>query len=252
MKKKIPGFYLALVALVLAGLFFLFALAGYTVTGLLCFGIAGLMVLFRLAKWLERRSKAGLWLRRGLTALLCLGVLAAAGTWTVILGESRWENSPDCDYIIVLGAGVNGNVPSQSLAERLDATYDYLILHPDTVCVVSGGQGSGENITEARCMYDNLIGRGIQPDRIWQEDQATNTRENLSYSLAVIQERTGVRPARVGVVSSEYHLFRACEFARETGVVPVGIPAKTRNPLLRMNYYLREILAVWYYIILGG
>lgn len=249
MKKRIPGWVLAIVLLMMAGQVFQFALMGYLVTALLCYGIAGLILVMRALKALERRSKLGTWLRRILSILLCLVTLAAAGTWSLILGESKGLEGAACDYMVVLGAGVNGTVPSQSLRERLDAAYNYLTQNPNVICVVSGGQGSGENITEAQCMYNDLVNRGIPAERIWLEEQAENTLENLSFSLDVIESHTGLRPQWLGVVSSEYHLFRACGFAREVGVTPVGIPAVTRNPLLRANYYLREIVAVWYYMI---
>ena len=84
------------------------------------------------------------------------------------------------------------------------------------------------------------------------EDQAVNTRENIRFSLDIIEEKTGARPETIGLVSSEYHLYRAGLFAREENVTSYGIPARTSWVSLRINYFLREIAAVWYYIILGG
>ena len=101
-------------------------------------------------------------------------------------------------------------------------------------------------------MYNNLTGRGIDPSRIWLEDQATNTRENIANSLALIEARTGSRPTEAGIVSSEYHLYRAGLLAKEQGLTPVGIPATTSWVSLRINYFLREIVAVWYSMIFGG
>ena len=158
----------------------------------------------------------------------------------------------DCDYVVVLGAGVNGTRPSLSLQERIDAAYDYLVAYPDPVCIVSGGQGNGENITEAQCMYNELTAMGIETDRIWLEQRATNTRDNIRFSLDIIEEETGTRPDRIGLVSSEYHLYRAGLFARSENVIANGIPAKTSWVTLRINYFLREIVAVWYYTLLGG
>ena len=45
---------------------------------------------------------------------------------------------------------------------------------------VSGSQGQGEDISEARCMADWLIDRGIEPERVWLEEQADNTQENIA------------------------------------------------------------------------
>ena len=142
--------------------------------------------------------------------------------------------------------------PSLSLQERLDAAYQYLVTYPDAVCVVSGGQGNGEDITEAQCMYNELTARGIEADRVWMEHRATNTRENVRYSLDIIEERTGIRPTEIGLISSEYHLYRAGLLAHEENVTAYTIPAKTTWLALRNNYFLREIVAVWYYTLLGG
>lgn len=143
-------------------------------------------------------------------------------------------------------------MPSLSLQDRLDAAYDYLVTYPDAVCVVSGGKGDGENITEALCMFNELTARGIAPERVWMEEQATSTQENIRFSLNLIEEKTGTRPERIGLVSSEYHLYRAGLFAREENVVSYGIPARTSWVSLRINYFLREIAGVWHHIILGG
>jgi uncharacterized SAM-binding protein YcdF (DUF218 family) len=84
------------------------------------------------------------------------------------------------------------------------------------------------------------------------EDKSTSTRENIAFSLALIAEKTGQRPLKAGVLSSEYHMYRAKLVAREQGLEAIEIPARTSWFSLRINYFLREIVAVWYYVILGG
>ncbi len=101
-------------------------------------------------------------------------------------------------------------------------------------------------------MYDELVKLGIDPDRIWIEDQATSTWENLNFSMSLIEERTGTRPEKIGIVSSEYHLFRASLFADACGVESVLIPARTSVFTQRINHFMREVAGVWHYLILGG
>ena len=101
-------------------------------------------------------------------------------------------------------------------------------------------------------MYDALVGLGIDPDRIWLEEQATSTWENITFSLDLIEEKTGQHPEKLGVVSSEYHLFRAGLFTKDNGVGFVGIPAHTTRPSQMVNHFMREVAGVWYYWILGG
>lgn len=245
--------WLTVVALCLLGAFIYFCIPGYSFSAYVILGIAGILACYLLlGRLAKRRSKAAKALRRALSWCLALGITAAAITGAVIYQAALGSPDTSCRYIIVLGAGVNGTAPSLSLRDRLDATYDYLVANPDTICIVSGGQGPGEEISEAACMYNNLTGRGIDPSRIWLEDQATNTRENIANSLALIEARTGSRPTEAGIVSSEYHLYRAGLLAKEQGLTPVGIPATTSWVSLRINYFLREIVAVWYSMIFGG
>ena len=215
----------------------------------LLLGFTAVLVCFRLlAVWKSPASKA---LRRVLCALLCLGILIAAVTWAFVFEGSLGDPDADCDYIIVLGCGVNGTVPSLLLRERIDAAYGYLSTHPDTVCVVSGGQGPGEDITEAACMFRELTAMGIDPARILLEDRSTSTAENLAFSRAVMEAHAGAAPTEVGIVSGEYHLFRAGLMAEDLGFTPLGIPATTGWFTLRVNYFLREVAGVWYYLIFG-
>ena len=101
-------------------------------------------------------------------------------------------------------------------------------------------------------MYDHLVAMGIDPDRIWMENRATSTWENLQFSLALIEAKTGQRPEKIGLLSSEYHLFRAKLFAKACGVEAAGIPAHTTRLSQMINHFMREVAGVWHYLILGG
>ena len=241
------------VLFVLLGVFLQNVIHGHGFLGLICFCIAGVIVCYYLLDFLQRKfEKTAKMLRMILTAGLCLGILVFAVTEGIIIKASLGSDDTDCQYIVVLGAKVNGTAPSVSLSDRLDAAYDYLTENPGVIAVLSGGQGEDENLTEAKCMFLQLTARGIDPQRLWLEEQATSTWENLKFSLNLIEEKTGTRPEKIGLLSSEYHLFRAGLFAGDCGVEAVGIPAKTSWPSIRMNYFLREVAGVWHYIILGG
>ena len=249
MKKILSIPWIAMILMCLLGLLAL-SVPGYRFSAGVLFGIAALIGVYQLLRFLSRKyPKAARRMQRLLTLCVCVVALAAAITGIIVIQASCGSPNADCDYLIVLGAGVNGTVPSLSLRERLDSAYAYLTDHPQTVCIVSGGQGSGEDITEAKCMYVYLTGKGIDPDRIIREDRATSTQENLSYSLALVEPTPS---DSIGILSSEYHLYRASLIARQQGIDPIMIPAKTTWLSLRMNYYLREVAGVWYYMIFGG
>lgn len=222
---------------------------GFRFSIMLCFAVAALCVLFYFL--LGSNSSFARKTRIVLYAVLLVGIIAAAVTSVFILRAVHPGTLPACRYVVVLGAGVNGTEPSLTLQERIHAAYDYLSKNPETLAVLSGGQGPHEDITEAACMYRELTEMGIRPDQLIMEDQAVSTIENLRLSLDAVENETGFRPNRIGIISSEYHLFRATQFAKDLGVEAIGIPAKTTWLPLRINYYLREIAAVWKYLILG-
>lgn len=221
--------------------------------GLILWGIAALVSVYYLLALLKKyRPKAAKLSGIILTVIVALGVTVVAVTGIVMADSVSGDTETECDYIVVLGAKVNGTNPSRTLRERIDAAAEYLKAHPETIAVVSGGKGSDEGISEAQCMFNGLMERGIEADRIRLEDKATSTWENLNFSLDLIEAETGSRPTALGVVSSEFHLFRAAMLAEECGVETIGIPGKTGDFVHFLNYYLREIAGVWHYMILGG
>lgn len=233
-KKK--NFFLTMVFLVLA-CFFQFVLIGYQTIALLFAGLAVFTILLTCIP-------VG-WIRHILVGLVLAGVICLGLIEIPIVAASAGNGPADAEYVIVLGAGVNGQEPSLSLYNRLVAAKAWLEEHPDGKAILSGGQGPGEQISEAEAMYRWLAACGIAEDRLYKEEQSTTTRENFQYSVALLKDLNGgTLPQPVAVVSSEYHLYRAEYLARQVGLEPVGVAAKTTLPVLRLNYFIREGAAV--------
>lgn len=145
--------------------------------------------------------------------------------------------------VVVLGCRAYGSRPSIMLASRLDAAYEYLTEHPDAICIVSGGQGPDESMPEAECMYLYLTEKGIAPERIYQENRSTSTRENLLFSQEII-EAEGLNP-EIAIVTNEYHEYRAGMVADALEMEHSAVPART--PLwLFPTYYIRELYGIIY------
>ena len=124
--------------------------------------------------------------------------------------------SAEREYLIVLGAHVRGRELSLALYERVHRALEYLREHPHTKAVLSGGRGTGEEITEAQAMADYLTANGVPPDGcFWR--RSTNTRENIAYSLKLI----GDVHCPIGVVTNHFHIFRGCAIARKAGCTDV-------------------------------
>ena len=157
----------------------------------------------------------------------------------IISGFSK-NTDKELDYIVVLGAQLKTTGPSRVLQYRLDTAYEYLTAHPDTKVIVSGGQGSNEPASEAQGMYDYLVKRGIEPDRIILEDRSVNTEQNIRFSKDFLQADTD----KVGIVSNNFHVFRAVKLAKAAGYRnAVGIAAPATAFYLPNNM-LREFFGV--------
>ena len=239
----------------LAGLavFLKYCVPGYSFSALVCICLIGLILFYTLMPMVGLKFPAFAKITtRVFTILLVIGLLVVGITEAVIIHASFGDPKEKVEYMVVLGAKVNRNGPSVSLWDRICGAYEYMEEHPDVIAVVSGGQGTDEPITEAECMYRELVMLGIDPKRIWIEDEATSTWENINFTLNMIEEKTGRRPEKLGVLSSEYHLFRASLFAKACDVEFVGIPAKTSRLSQAINHFMREVAGVWHYILLGG
>ncbi len=247
MKRYVTAF-----CFLLTGFLVYFLIPGFHFFGLLLCGIGALVLLCAvLNSLLPLLPKLARFLLRLLSLCLCLALLAAIPTGIWIGINCGGAEEPESPYVIVLGAGVNGSVPSSSLRERLVATKAYLEAHPQAIAILSGGQGSNENLSEALCMYRWLTEQGIEPSRLRMEDRATSTEENIRFSLDLIEAETGSRPDTAAVISSEYHLARASLLAKNEGLTMLGVPAETYDKLYFCNMFLREIFATWYTLAAG-
>lgn len=221
------------------------------VVGAAGFGLAGLVLLRweRFCRWLKK-----LWKKRGMRVILTVlaVVLAALVVLTGVLSArvvgGMHQPESDADTVIVLGCQVRGDRPSRLLARRINAAADYLNAHPQAMCIVSGGQGSGENITEAECMYRGLVQRGVAAERILLEPDSTSTRENLAFSRKIMEAQGLQEP--VLVVSNNFHIYRALQMASESGLEARGLPAAC-DWFVLPTYILREAMALVKYRIFG-
>lgn len=174
------------------------------------------------------------------------GIIILAGVclflllFVKVLSGMKGKGRENLDYVVVLGAHVKGEIPSKALLKRLEAALDYGKKNPETKLVLSGGQGFGENITEALCMKRYLVKNGISSDRLILEEKSTDTRENLKFS----DEMTGCKEKKTGILSNDFHVYRAVRLAKKMGYTsPEGIAAQS-DPFMEPHYIVREIFAL--------
>lgn len=145
---------------------------------------------------------------------------------------------PNSRYMIILGAQVKGKRPSRSLLRRIEAGADYLKKNPDTKVIASGGQGWNEEITEAECICQTLIHMGIDQERIYMEPKSTSTWENLLYSMEI-----GGESSSYVVVTNGFHMYRTIMTGKRLGMKHISGLSAPSEPVLLLNYYVREFFA---------
>lgn len=140
--------------------------------------------------------------------------------------------------VVILGCQINPDGPSLMLEERLNAALSYLAENKNIKCVLSGGQGKNEIISEAQGMYNWLTERGIDGERLYIEDKSTTTRENLIFSKKVIEEN-GLNP-KMTIITNDFHQYRASLLAKSLDIEHYSISGKSVLVLLP-TYYIREL-----------
>ena len=197
----------------------------------------------------------------------CIAGVAVLGILCILvfLGAAT-PGKANLDYVIVLGARVKEHTVSNSLKKRLDRAIVYAEENPYTILVLSGGKGPGEADSEAQVMYDYLVYNGVSPRQLLMESDSTSTVENIAYSKIVIEQdrmkdkkeiipmpgKTGSvpyaiapdKPLEIGVLTSNFHIYRARLTAEKWGFDNVyGISAES-DPVLFIHLCVRECASI--------
>ena len=243
---------------VVGAVFFLWFAIPFVARGIINIGnITGMLLAVMLIGYGACYDEVHMWLakfgERGigrsilvLVAVVMVAVFVTATAETIGMVRAASKYPPENTTAVVLGCSVKGTRPSRILQERLDAAYEYLSENPDAYCVLSGGQGKGEDITEAECMYQYLTARGIAKERLFCEDKSTNTAENLRFSQELLAKQ-GIS-GDITIVTSEFHAYRAGKVAESLGINSYSTPSHTFF-LYLPTYYVRELYANLYYMI---
>lgn len=180
-----------------------------------------------------------------LSVLILLVLSLVAVETSCMIKACKYEPEKD-STVIVLGCRVKNGRPSLMLRDRLEAAYDYLEQNPDTVCIVSGGKGADESISEAECMYKYLVDKGIGEKRLIKEDKSKTTYENFEFSAKIIKEKS--LSNSVAVVTNDFHEYRASLLAKKLSLDFGSVPSKTVYYMYPVNY-VRELFGILYFWI---
>lgn len=182
------------------------------------------------------------WLRtlhRLLSLALIVFTVGGAGL-SAVMAYAAWFSPPDGApaTVIVLGCQAKNGRPSLMLSRRIDAAAAYLLKHPGTPVIATGGLDSpSETLTEAQVIRQELIARGISSERIYTDNHSTDTRENLKFAAQIL--RDNALPESVLIATDSFHLLRGHLYARKNALSPASLPCKTSWGLLP-SYWVRE------------
>ena len=190
------------------------------------------------------------WIKVITITVVLIGAVIFIYAESVIVYYSNQSAPNNTEYLIVLGARVNGTRITGSLWRRLNTAAEYLKQesNQDTKVIVSGGQGPGEDISEAQAMYNYLVDAGIDKSRILMEDKSTDTYENIKSSREIIQNDN----AKIAIVTNGFHIYRAMRMAEKQGMTNVYGLSASSDPIMAFSYYVREGFAVLAYKLKGS
>lgn len=114
------------------------------------FAIAGVFVGLGVIIYWQLWSRIPFGIRIAAAVLCGIFLLSFVIIEGCVVSHMHDKGEDGLDYIVVLGAQMRQNGPSVVLQYRLDEAIKYLNDNPDTICIVSGGQGYNEPCTEAQ------------------------------------------------------------------------------------------------------
>lgn len=170
-------------------------------------------------------------------ALLLLSFLAGLGV-LVYAEKHPFPVSDDSAAIVVLGAQVyaNGQLSPQ-LELRMEAALEEYHRLP-RIIITCGGQGDDEPAPEGDLMRQWLLEKGVPENMVFSDGTSANTMQNLKNARRFLPEGE----TRITVITSDYHLPRALQLARDAGYNPDGIGSPCK-PEYWLKNHVREVLA---------
>jgi uncharacterized SAM-binding protein YcdF (DUF218 family) len=221
---------------------------------------------FGIENYEKHKDKIPLYVPVAAITVACAGIVIFAVVEILIFTGVAVSDASNLDYVIVLGARVKDDGLSKSLQNRLDKAIDYLDENPGTTLILSGGQGADEPVAEAIAMRDYLVFNGVREEQLILEMRSTSTVENIAYSRVEIEKEQERRkekrsessvfmepgtylvvpdkPIKIGVLTSDFHVFRAMRIAEKWGIPDVYGIACESDPVLFVNYCVRECAAI--------
>ena len=189
------------------------------------------------------------WIKITFVSLCSFAAVIAFINLIFILNPEMVSVNETAETVILLGGGIdkNGKLP-KSVMTRVNKAAEYLNQHPESICVVTGGTLKWLPYAEAPELKNQLVKKGVSPERILVEDQAKDTIQNFQLSCKILSEYKGVSIQEVletptAVVTSRFHLRRSERLARRIGFTNIKGIGAACPAVYVLHSYVREICA---------
>ena len=186
------------------------------------------------------------WMRAAWRTLLCAGLALLAALLGLVISGMRGTPPADLDYLIVLAARASRRTARPAPRCATGWTRRSNIWPPTLRRSPSPPADRARTNRSARpsASATRWSRRASARERILLEDRSTSTAENLAFSLALLDSPD----ASVGVVTNNFHVYRATRLAERAGYKNVfGVAASYTGPTLP-HFMAREaacLVADW-------
>ena len=189
---------------------------------------------------------------KGVVWVWVVVALYLAGLVYLVKVQSGLDETQPADAAIVLGAAVWAGSPSPVLTARLAHALELFQKKQVNFIIVTGGTGTGDNLSEAEAGAQYLIENGVPASNIVLERDGRSTLQSLQ---AAAQLAAPLRLKRVLLVSDPFHRLRSLKMAHDLGFEAFASPTQTSpistRPREEWLYMVREAIAYTSYVF-GG
>lgn len=153
-----------------------------------------------------------------------------------IIEPLKVKDLNDIDSIIVLGAGIIGDKPSDMLRDRLKRSIELYNMNPSLKIIMSGDHGR-DNHDEVNVMKKYAIDNKVKSEDIFMDHAGFSTYESMYRAKEIFDAK------KVIIITQKYHLYRAIYIANQLGLDAYGVDADLMRYRNQNYRELREIIA---------
>ena len=168
--------------------------------------------------------------------IIAIDLYVRLSTKKQIIKDAKYDELPELDCIIILGAGIWGNRPSHMLEDRLLEGINLYNNKVSSKLLMSGDHGRKEH-DEVNLMKDFAKERGIPSENIFMDHAGFSTYDSIYRAKEIFQVK------KIMIVTQEYHLYRAIYIAKQLELEAYGVNSDPITYVKPIKRKLREIVA---------